>query len=127
MQLGNRVSDDLIDLCTGHNVRFGGAYLGDLQKTREAMLSANVIDLLRLQQPALKNGLSKTVQEELRKKDLVISEVQNRLGEQSMLIQKLQAQVEMMMQGIMERDKQYFESKYPGLKSMDKIRAKVKP
>jgi uncharacterized coiled-coil protein SlyX len=114
MQLGNRVSDDLIDLCTGHSVRFGGAYLGDLQKTREAMLNANVIGLLRLQ---LKNGLSKTVQEELGKKDLVISEVQNRLGEQSMYIEKLQAQVEMMMQGIMERDKQYFEQKYPRLKA----------
>ena len=113
MQPGNRVSDDLIDFCTGHNVRFGGAYLGDLQKTREAMLNANVIGLLRLQ---LKNGLSKTVQE-LGKKDLVISEVQNRLGEQSMHIEKLQAQVEMMMQGIMERDKQYFEQKYPRLKA----------
>jgi integrase len=120
-QLRNRVSDDLIDLCTGHNVRFGGAYLGDLQKTREAMLSANVIDLLRLQ---LKNGLSKTVQEELRKKDLVISEVQNRLGEQSMHIEKLQAQVEMMMQGIIERDRQYSERRYPHLKAMDKTEQK---
>jgi integrase len=77
-QLRNKVSDDLIDLCTGHDVRFGGAYLGDLQKTRETMISVNVIDLLRLQS-ALKNGLSKTVQEELRKKDEEIKALEERM------------------------------------------------
>jgi len=30
----------------------------------------------------------------------------------------------MMMQGIMERDKHYFEKKYPRLKAMDKTKTK---
>jgi integrase len=48
-QLRNRVSDDLIDLLTGHAVRFEGAYLGNLEKTRETLTDANVTNLLKLQ------------------------------------------------------------------------------
>ena len=49
-QLRNKVSDDLIDLLTGHAVRFGGAYLGNTEKTREVLEDANISELLRLQQ-----------------------------------------------------------------------------
>jgi hypothetical protein len=38
------------------------------------------------------------------------------IEEQNKTIEKMQGQIDMMMQGIMERDKQYFERKYPGLR-----------
>jgi len=48
-QLRNKVSDDLIDLMTGHQPRFGGAYIADDEsKLRELLKSANVEDLLKL-------------------------------------------------------------------------------
>jgi len=45
-QLKNTVSDDLIDRLTGHTVRFEGAYLGDVEKTRELLEEAKVSELL---------------------------------------------------------------------------------
>lgn len=122
-QLRNVVSDDIIDLLTGHQTRFGGAYLGDTQQIRKSLVQAKVVDILRLQTPA-KQDFSEKLHEDLRRKDEIISEVQNRLEAQSLTIQRLQAQIDMTMQGIAERDKQYFERKYPRLKAMDKTKAK---
>jgi len=36
------------------------------------------------------------------------------IEEQNKTIEKMQGQIDMMMQGIMKRDKQYFERKYLG-------------
>ena len=53
----------------------------------------------------------------LRLQDAVsISTVQKKLEGQNKTIEKMQVQIDMMMQGIVERDKQYFERKYPGLR-----------
>jgi integrase len=64
MQLRNKVSDDLIDLLTGHAVRFEGAYIGDIEKTRELLSEANVTHILKLQS-------ERTPIEEVRKKSLM--------------------------------------------------------
>jgi hypothetical protein len=109
-QLRNVVSDDIIDLLTGHQTRFGGAYLGDTQQIRKSLVQAKVVDILRLQTPA-KQDFSEKLHEDLRRKDEIISEVRNRLEAQSLTIQKLQTQIDMMMQGIVERDKRYFKQK----------------
>jgi hypothetical protein len=62
-QLRNKISDDIIDMLTGHEIRFGGAYLADdEQKLRELLSNANVEDLLRLQEGS-HNGLSKELEE----------------------------------------------------------------
>ena len=53
------------------------------------------------------------------------SEMKKKLEEQNKTIEKMQGQIDMMLQGIMERDKQYFETKYPSLKAMDKTKAKM--
>ena len=39
-------------------------------------------------------------------------------------VAKLQGTVDMMLQGLLERDKQHFERKYPRLRAMDKTKAK---
>lgn len=53
----------------------------------------------------------------LRLQDAVsISTVQKKLEGQNKTIEKMQVQIDMMMQGIVERDKQYFARKYPGLR-----------
>ena len=49
-KLRNKISDDVIDLLTGHTVRFGGAYLGDnLDELRKQLVQAGIIDLLMLE------------------------------------------------------------------------------
>jgi phage FluMu protein Com len=48
-----------------------------------------------------------------REQAISISAVQKKLEE-------MQAQINMMMQGLVERDKEYFEKKYPRLRTMDK-------
>jgi integrase len=48
-QLRNRVSDDIIDLLTGHVQRFNGAYMGDTEKIRELLIEAEVTEVLRLE------------------------------------------------------------------------------
>jgi hypothetical protein len=62
-QLRNKISDDIIDMLTGHEIRFGGAYLADdEQKLRELLSNANVEDLIRLQEASPQNGLAKEVE-----------------------------------------------------------------
>jgi integrase len=41
-QLRNKVSDDLIDALTGHVTRYGGAYFGDIEKTKQSLLEAGM-------------------------------------------------------------------------------------
>lgn len=60
-QLRNKVSDEIIDLLTGHALRFGGAYLGDAEKIK-VLKEANVADSLKWQ-ATLSNGLRKDVAE----------------------------------------------------------------
>jgi len=81
-QLRNKVSDDIIDLLTGHEVRFGGAYLADDEtKLRQLLTEANVQDLLQLQEGS-HNGLSKEVEEQKAK-----------LSEQAKTIESLQEEL----------------------------------
>ncbi|MCJ7633511.1 hypothetical protein MUP77_14130 [Candidatus Bathyarchaeota archaeon] len=40
------------------------------------------------------------------------------IEEQNKTIEKMQGQIDMMMQGLVERDNAYFERKYPRLKNM---------
>lgn len=49
-QLRNRVSDDIIDKLTAHELRFGGAYVpSTLAKLRELLTEADLPELLKLQ------------------------------------------------------------------------------
>jgi hypothetical protein len=82
-QLRNKVDRDIIDLLTGHEVRFGGAYLADDEtKLREQMSNAGVEDLLRLQEGS-HNGLSKDLEEQKAK-----------LAEQAKTIESLQEELD---------------------------------
>lgn len=55
----------------------------------------------------------------LRLQDAVsISTVQKKLEKQNNTIEKMQVQIDMMMQGLVERDNTYFERKYPRLKNI---------
>jgi len=58
----------------------------------------------------------------LRLEDAIsIGDIQKEIVEQSKVIQRMQTQIDMMLQGTIERDRTYFERKYPGLKKQ-KIR-----
>jgi len=82
-QLRNKVDRDIIDLLTGHEVRFGGAYLADDEvKLREQLSNAGVEDLLRLQEGS-HNGFSKELGEQKAK-----------LAEQAKTIKYLQEELE---------------------------------
>jgi hypothetical protein len=49
-KLRNKISDDYVDLFTGHMLRYGGAYLGDNQdELRKQLMQAGIIDLLTLE------------------------------------------------------------------------------
>jgi len=76
--LRNVVSDDLIDLLTGHQLRFEGAYLGDMNKTLELLASAHVEDLLKLQQVP---SLTSDIEAQLSKKDVEIRELRQNFEE----------------------------------------------
>ena len=54
-QLKNKISDDFIDLMQGHKVPNSGAYLGDINKTRQTLLDSNILNLLRFQQTFVNN------------------------------------------------------------------------
>jgi peptidoglycan hydrolase CwlO-like protein len=60
--------------------------------------------------------VDESLTQELRNKDSEIKALKESVG-------KLQATVDMMLQGIVERDNQYFERKYPRLKASDKTNA----
>ena len=61
----------------------------------------------------------------LRLQDTVsISTVQKKLEEQNSVIEKMQGQIGMMLQGLVERDRQYFELKHPFLKAVVKTEQK---
>ena len=57
------------------------------------------------------------LEEEIPKRDMEIQSLKKQ-------VEKLQGQVQMMMQGIEARDKQYFERRYPHLRSSDKTEQK---
>jgi len=82
-QLRNKVDRDIIDLLTGHEVRFGGAYLADDEtKLRQLLTDENVQDLLQLQEGS-HNGLSKDLEEQKAK-----------LAEQAKTIENLQEELD---------------------------------
>lgn len=62
-QLKSKISDDHIDLMLGHAVSNSGAYLGDINKTRQTLLDANILNLLRFQQTFVNNETKKSVSE----------------------------------------------------------------
>jgi hypothetical protein len=83
-QLRNRISDDIIDLLTGHKVRFAGAYLADDEVTlRELLTKAGVENLLRLREASPQNGVVKELEEQKAK-----------LEEQAKTIKYLQEELE---------------------------------
>lgn len=57
-QLRNKVSDDIIDLLTGHTTRYAGAYLGDAEKTL-VEIESQITESLRLQHIINSNGIRK--------------------------------------------------------------------
>lgn len=63
--LRNKISDDIIDLLTGHAQRFKGAYLGE-ENLPELLTKAHIEDLLRFQ-PAAIGQQQKAEIEDLRK------------------------------------------------------------
>jgi hypothetical protein len=66
MQLRGRVSDDIIDLLTGHALRYQGAYMEDVEKIRKLLTEADIVNALRLQNVRMPGK-----EEELRKKSLL--------------------------------------------------------
>jgi hypothetical protein len=66
MQLRGRVSDDIIDLLTGHALRYQGAYMEDTEKIRRLLTEADIVSALRLQNVRMPGK-----EEELRKKSLL--------------------------------------------------------
>jgi integrase len=52
------------------------------------------------------------------------NEMKKKLEEQNEVIQKMQGQIDLMLQGLVEKDRQYFELKHPLLKGMDKTEQK---
>jgi integrase len=53
-RLRNKISDDLIDLFTGHVPRFGGAYVSDdPEPLKKQIIEAGIIDLLKIEQTAV--------------------------------------------------------------------------
>jgi len=56
------------------------------------------------------------LEEEIPKRDMEIQSLKNQ-------IEKMQGQIDMMLQGLVEKDKQYFERRYPRLKATDKTKA----
>lgn len=82
-QLRNKVSDDLIDKMTGHQLRFNGAYMPEDEKLRQLLTDAGIIELLNLQ------GGQALGQEDLRKAAAIegllkrVEELERRLKEES--------------------------------------------
>lgn len=65
-QLKNEISDDFINLMQGHSVANSGAYLGNIQKTRQTLLDSNILKLLQLQQTFMNSETHQNLIERLK-------------------------------------------------------------
>jgi integrase len=104
---------DFVDFWMGHHPVRQDEYLNDSyfrpeMKSHTAEYRKAVESLTVFEMGSLAN-----VTAQLKTKDEEIKELKESVA-------KLQGTVDMMLQGLLERDKQYFERKYPRLRAMDK-------
>jgi site-specific recombinase XerD len=104
------LEEDVCEALMGHTLpNSQGSYFdtADMEQARDEYESAepyfSQVDHKKVEQ----------LEEEIPKRDMEIQSLKNQ-------IEKMQGQIDMMLQGLVEKDKQYFELRHPRLKAMDK-------